>query len=501
MSELCNVLILLLLQIWVREFSKVPRLNPVVRHPHLTKTIDFQAGCNQVLCWALDFKANYSHPPLSSCRTIMATPGDEFHLEAIGLEEVEIQPPVEEPMQDVAYKLLVGWYVLCKMQRIEIPGPKEMLYYYPMKPQPMRTNTIKIKFYKLENEEQELAIRFVVITPDKGALEASTYERENSKTPEMGLLNALMGNIDKNITQIKANTRARLLSGATKGKGKIKEKRANKAKASSATPSGPFIEEVQPLHQLPLAPNRVFPRSSVAKPSQGRIEAIILLDESGEGYVFTRKAAQSLKRPDPLSNSVIEAEIIKKVAEANLYLKRHHDREARVLQRSTVANYKQIKGVHKLEMDRLAEKDWWKNLVDNEKILLKCKVEKEATEAAETYHMQSVEIAFVSTLHLLWNKYPSVLKVLREDEAEYLAKVQALENGTYLPADSYKFDGEVILGCLKMLVPTAKALNLKPFLGPILSHLLSVGSVKKQVLLLGLNTLWDLGHFYGTYRL
>uniref|UniRef100_A0A803QH71 Uncharacterized protein n=1 Tax=Cannabis sativa TaxID=3483 RepID=A0A803QH71_CANSA len=120
----------------------------------------------------------------------------------------------------------------------------------------------------------------------------------------MGLQNELTGNIGKNITKIKANTRAKMLSRVAKGKGKSKEKRASKSKASSVTPSvatltSPCAKEGFPLLQLLLAFDMVFLGSSVPEPSQGGMEAIILPDESGEGYLFLGKVAQYLKRPDP----------------------------------------------------------------------------------------------------------------------------------------------------------------------------------------------------------
>uniref|UniRef100_A0A803QDT2 Uncharacterized protein n=1 Tax=Cannabis sativa TaxID=3483 RepID=A0A803QDT2_CANSA len=108
----------------------------------------------------------------------------------------------------------------------------------------------------------------------------------------MGLLNAHMGNIDKNITQIKANT----------GEGSV----------------------------------------SPEKTSAG-VEKTF--DESGEGYVFPDRATQLLKRFDPLSDTggvakmdqLADArerslrenvtEVFKKVAQANLYLKKHRDLE------------------------------------------------------------------------------------------------------------------------------------------------------------------------------
>uniref|UniRef100_A0A803Q1V6 Uncharacterized protein n=1 Tax=Cannabis sativa TaxID=3483 RepID=A0A803Q1V6_CANSA len=61
---------------------------------------------------------------------------------------------------------------------------------------------------------------------------------------------------------------------------------------------------------------------------------------------------------------------------------------------------------------------------------------------AKALRLYSVEISFVATLHRLSKVDLTVLKLLGNEEDEYLAKVQAMESGTYLVSPSLEFDEE-----------------------------------------------------------
>lgn len=60
----------------------------------------------------------------------------------VGIAPFQLIPP--------SYKLLAGWYVWSKLKGIEVPSLEEILFFYEVKPHPMRRYPEKKNFFRLE---------------------------------------------------------------------------------------------------------------------------------------------------------------------------------------------------------------------------------------------------------------------------------------------------------------------------------------------------------------
>uniref|UniRef100_A0A803PVV3 Uncharacterized protein n=1 Tax=Cannabis sativa TaxID=3483 RepID=A0A803PVV3_CANSA len=189
-------------------FPRQPRLS-VLRESASTSVDGFSA-------WSWSHISSGAHLPLRTYFVHIIT--------KIGIAPFQLIPS--------SYRLLDGWYVFCKINKLEVPSPEEILYFYGVKANPMRTDrsglitkyqsigTVSIcgqrqlprevkeaivasvvdiitKAAKTDHvqhfewvlhhpnplpEEEEILEKFVAAYPDVGVLEASTSRNDTLKS-------------------------------------------------------------------------------------------------------------------------------------------------------------------------------------------------------------------------------------------------------------------------------------------------------------------------------
>uniref|UniRef100_A0A803PTM6 Uncharacterized protein n=1 Tax=Cannabis sativa TaxID=3483 RepID=A0A803PTM6_CANSA len=82
--------------------------------------------------WSWSHISNGAHLPLRAYFVKL--------MAKIGIDSFQLIPS--------SYKLLGGWYVFCKMNKLEVPSSEEIFYFYSVKANPMRTNKKKLDFFR-----------------------------------------------------------------------------------------------------------------------------------------------------------------------------------------------------------------------------------------------------------------------------------------------------------------------------------------------------------------